>query len=699
MNWAESPELLEIFLTEIDDRSGRLITGAADLSSAMGNDELLDDLVRDAHTLKGSSHMIGKGDIGAVAAGLERVWKLLRDGRLDPDPKIAESLHAAAELLPVAARDASRQGDLVAAADRLSLAAERSENGTAGPPRPLDEPIPIPSPTPLREEDPIVAPEAGKVDVSELTESELGGLLSGLRDELSSTVTRVDTGDLYSLINRAVEIALETEALADLTHVAIDGADPERLLSAWRGQLERLASEVGELQTRAVSLANVPIGEATATFPQLARFLGRKLGKEISFEMTGIDVMIDRQIVDLLREPLRHLVVNAIDHGIEASDRRLALGKPAKGSVRLAAELREERLMITVIDDGRGIDWEEVTALSRRRGLSVGRSEVESHLFRSDFTTVAKATEFSGTGEGLALVADAADRIGGSVEIESEPDSGTKITLDLPRSLILQDVVIVAVDDAFLALSTAAVLGSIDMSPEAITTIDGAPTVAFRGENVPVIGLGVALGMPDGDHELEGLIVSTRSGLIAVKVDEIVDQRRVAVKSLGPILEGANHVTGAAFLGGGEVLVVVDHNHLGKAARHPRQIPGDRQRILVVDDSAGVRQLIAATLSSCGYEVVVAASARDAVVEMSEGKFDAMVVDYSMPRSSGIQLVRALRSSGVEIPVIMVSAVATEEEKEAARQAGIDVYLDKYDLRSGALLTSVGRLLEERPNR
>ena len=695
MNWAESPELLEIFLTEIDDRSERLISGAADLGSVMSDDDLLDELVRDAHTLKGSSQMIGKVDIGAVAAGLERVWKLLRDGRLDPDPKIAESLHTAAELLPVAARDASRRSELVAAADRLSLVAERSENGSAGAPRPLDEPIPIPSPTPLRDEDPVVASEAGTIDVSELTGSELGGLLTGLRDELSSTVTRVDTGDLYSLINRAVEIALETEALADLTHVSIDGADPERLLSAWRGQLERLASEVGELQTRAVSLANVPVGEATATFPQLARFLGRKLGKEISFEMTGTDVMVDRQIVDLIREPLRHLVVNAIDHGIEPADRRLALGKPPKGSVRLAVELRDERVVITVSDDGRGIDWDEVTALSRRRGMSVGRSEIESHLFRPDFTTVTKPTEFSGTGEGLALVADAADRIGGSVEIESEPDGGTKLTLDLPRSLILQDVVIVAVDDAFLALSTAAVLGSIDMSPGAITMIDGAPTVAFRGENVPVVDLGAAVGIPDGGQELDGLIVSTRSGLIAVKVDEIIDQRRVAVKSLGPILEGADHVTGAAFLGGGEVLVVVDHNHLGKVARDPQQVPEDRPRILVVDDSAGVRRLIAATLSSCGYDVVVAASARDAVVEMAEGKFDALVVDYSMPRSSGIQLVRALRSSGVDIPVVMVSAVATDEEKAAARRAGIDVYLDKYDLRRGALLTSVRRLLDE----
>ncbi len=424
MNWAESPELMEIFLGEIDERSGRLVAGAADLPSAMGDSDLVEGLVRDAHTLKGSSQMIGMADIGSVAAGMERVWKLLRDGEIDPDPQVAELLHAAAELLPLAARDAGRTAELTEAADRLSLIAERSQNGSGGSARPLESPVQIPSPTPPRDEGSVTASEPGTVDASELSTSELGGLLTGLKDELSSTVTRVDTGDLYSLINRSVEIALETEALADLTHVSIHGADPERLLMAWRGQLERLASEVGDLQNRAVSLANIPVGEATATFPQLARFLGRKLGREVSFEMAGTEVMIDRQIVDLIREPLRHLVVNAIDHGIESTDHRLALGKPAKGLVRLSAELRDDRLLIILTDDGRGIDWDEVTALARKRGLSTGRSEIEAHLFRPNFTTVSKPTEFSGTGEGLALVADAADRVGGSVEIDSDRDRG-----------------------------------------------------------------------------------------------------------------------------------------------------------------------------------------------------------------------------------------------------------------------------------
>ena len=706
MNWAESPDLIEIFLTEIDERSERLIRGAGDLFRTVVDPELLDDLVRDAHTLKGSANMIGKADLGAAAAGLERVWKLIRSKDLQPTNEVAQALESTAKLLPDAARDVRHRSDLADATDQLSRIAESIDEDPVAPPsrsmpqpgqnvRPVEAPLPIPSP-PQQTEEPKPIDRQVRPGAPDLSESELGGLLRGLKDELSSTVTRVDTGDLYQLINRAVEIGLETEALADLTHVAIEGADPRKLMVAWRGQLSRLSTEVAQLQDWAVSLANIPVGEAASTFPQLSRFLSRKLDKDVTFEMSGTDLMIDRQIVDLIREPLRHLVVNAIDHGIESAAERLAAGKPATGTVTLAAEIRDERLIIEVSDDGRGVAWEEVEALARQRGLSTGKSEVESHPFRAGFTTVSKVTEFSGTGEGLALVADAADKVGGSVEIRSARGRGTSVTLDLPRSLILQDVVIVAVGHTFFALPAASVLGSVTIPTSNQTIIDGSPTVPFRNESVPVISLAKVVGLrAESETDLDALIVSTRSGLIAVTVDEIIDQRRVAVKSLGPILEGADHLSGAAFLGGGDVLVVVDHNHLGEQARRPLDHQGSKHRVLVVDDSAGVRQLIAATLRSKGYDVVVSSSAREAVVEMANRHFDALVVDYSMPQSNGVQLVKALRSSGVTMPIVMVSGVADEADKAAAWAAGVDAYLDKYDLRRGALLTSLRRLLEE----
>jgi DNA-binding response OmpR family regulator len=167
----------------------------------------------------------------------------------------------------------------------------------------------------------------------------------------------------------------------------------------------------------------------------------------------------------------------------------------------------------------------------------------------------------------------------------------------------------------------------------------------------------------------------------------------VAVKALGPILGGSRHLTGAALLGGGEVLVVVDPNYLGDYARSLPPARGRRRKILVVDDSAGVRQLIAATLSGRGYDVEVAPGAREAVLALAGGRFDALVVDYSMPRSSGVELVRALRAGNLDLPIVMVSGVANAEEQVAAWEAGVDAYLDKSDLRQGALTATLRALL------
>ncbi len=191
-------------------------------------------------------------------------------------------------------------------------------------------------------------------------------------------------------------------------------------------------------------------------------------------------------------------------------------------------------------------------------------------------------------------------------------------------------------------------------------------------------------------------MVSTRSGLVAVSVPEVVDKRRVAVKGLGPILEGDGYITGAAFLGGGQVMVVIDHHYLGAQARLAAEQENGKEKILVVDDSAGVRTLIAATLRGQGFDVTVTPGAREAARAMHEERFDLLIVDYSMPGSNGVELVQALRHSGVELPVVMVSGVADDRDKDEAWKAGVDAYLDKFDLRHGALVETIRRLLDER---
>jgi CheY-like chemotaxis protein len=348
---------------------------------------------------------------------------------------------------------------------------------------------------------------------------------------------------------------------------------------------------------------------------------------------------------------------------------------------------------VSVADDGRGIDWDRVADEASERGIPFVFSDLSPILFNPGFTTADQVTDFSGGGDGLSTVRDIVEQVNGVVHVESPQGMGTRVTMTLPMSMVLQNVVVVATGDQFWGLPEASIEAAMPLSRAEISATEGGREVRFQSREIPCVSLAKAVGVSNAGDEAELLVINTRFGLVAVTVSELIDRRRVAVKSLGPILEGPGHVTGAALLGGGQVLVVLDPNFLGYLGRgHPR-LAGHRPRVLVVDDSAGVRQLLSATLNGAGFEVEVAAGAREAMMAMVNGGFEAMVIDYSMPRSNGVELIRTLRASDVKVPIVMVSGVATQEEKQAAWEVGVDAYLDKFDLRQGVLTETLRRMI------
>jgi len=657
----QSPELTELFRQELEERSDALLQAARALLIGDLEPSDFEDAVRHAHTVKGSARLMGDEAIASAAAMLEQTWRALREQRLEATTEVAASLIELSERLGQA-----HDGDNTV---ELARAVNRVEKAQAAEVKP-----------------------SGKSNQAE--PGALGGLLSSVTTSLLEGVTRVDTGDLYRLINRLVEVSLDTSVLADLSLVNLEGADPKKVLAAWRTHMQRLTQSMEELQDQAVALANVPFREAAETFPQFIRYLGRKLGKDVRFEITGENVEMDRQIVEQLREPLRHLLVNAVDHGLEPPDVRTAKGKSPTGTVAIHIQRREDRVQVSVADDGGGIKWKLVEERAAELGLVIP-DDPTPLLMRPDFSTRLVTDDFSGTGEGLSVVADVIERLHGGIQIESVPDEGTTVVLTLPVSLVIQNMVVVAVGDQFWGLPEASVVGSMVLNDADIEVTEAGREIRFEGGIVPVVSLAQAVGIAAIEPEREVVVLTGRSGLVAVTVPEIIDRRRVAVKDLGPILEGATHITAAAFLGGGEVLVVIDPHYLSEFARTQPPSDGNRPSVLVVDDSAGVRQLIAATLAGAGFDVTVAGGAREAVERLAEVPTDALVVDYSMPRSSGVDLVRALRAAGVDIPIVMVSGVATPEEQRAAWEAGVDAYMDKFDLRKGVLTTTLRRLLAE----
>jgi two-component system chemotaxis sensor kinase CheA len=654
----DTPELTQIFREELEERSRRLVMGARDLIAGNLSLDKVSDLVRDAHTIKGSAGLLGRKTISEAGAVLERMWRQVGEGNTPPTAALVAMEATAGRL--VGSFDSGDESELREALTRLELAA------TQEPPelRALRPP-----------------------------ETSLGGLLTSMTGSVLGDATRVDTGQLYQLINRIVEVALDVDALADLSLVSIEGADPAVFRKTFRAQLMRLSESIQDVQGQAVALANVPFADAVSTFPQFVRYLGRRMGKDVRIEIEGLDIQIDRQIIDLIREPLRHLLVNAVDHGIEPPEERVAKGKPPTGTIRVTAEVQDHRVEISITDDGAGIDWDRVAEVADEKGIPVMPPDLSPVLFHHGFSTRTAKTEFSGAGDGLPLAREAVEKVRGALHISSHKGDGTTATMVLPMSMVLQNVVVVATGDEFWGIPEAAVEASLPLPAAEYTSADNGRTVSFRSRSIPCVSLALAVGAEEPEDETEMVVINTRSGLVAVTVSEIVDRRRVAVKSLGPILEGASHVTGAAMLGGGQVLVVLDPNFLGVVARQRPRSLSDRPRVLVVDDSAGVRQLLSATLTGAGFDVEVAAGAREAVLAMATSGFDALVVDYSMPRSNGVELVRAMRAADIRVPIVMVSGVASDEEKRAAWDAGVDAYLDKFDLRQGVLTQTLRRLL------
>ena len=676
MDISLSTELIDIYREEISERSRRLTEGAVALASAVPDREQISDLIRDAHTIKGSSRVVGLPETGHAALLVEHTWKRIESGDLHPSAGIAEALEQLCTFLPDAAQQEAAGVTL-----KLRGLTARAEAAVAG------TSLLVMPPDPERQATMIAADNS----------SSLGGLLAEVELAMRTGVSRVDTMDLYQLINQAVEVSLDAEGLSDLALVQMDGADPARLMAAWRGQLRRLAVAVGSLQAMAVNLANAQLSSVTDTFPQFVRYVGRKLGKDVQYESTGEDIELDRQIVEMMHEPLRHLLVNAIDHGVEKPEERVSLGKSATGIVSLSARREGEKVVLVVSDDGRGIDWKAVQDAAIRRGLPADRGDLGSLLFLPGFTTSTTPHDFSGTGEGLTTVSNVLERVNGMITVESVPGLGTSVTIVLPVSLVLQNVVVLADGSNFWGIPEAAVQASIIPSGADVVKTDGVTRARFQSQELPVVSMAAAMGREPIGTEEELLIVSTRSGAVAVAVSEILGKRRVAVKGLGPILGGSRSITGAALLGGGEALVVVDPNYLGEFSRELHDPDSPVYRVLVVDDSAGVRQLISAALAGRGFDVEVAEGAREAILALSSGRrFDCLVVDYAMPRSSGVDLVRTLRAGGVTMPMVMVSGVASVEEQQAAWDAGVDAYLEKGDLRLGSLAATVRTLLDER---
>ncbi|MCP3140649.1 hybrid sensor histidine kinase/response regulator [Pyxidicoccus xibeiensis] len=483
-----------------------------------------------------------------------------------------------------------------------------------------------------------------------------------------------------------------------------------KLLS--NAELRDLGMVVEEVQT----LRMLPLSVLFEPYPRMVRDLSRALGKEVELVVDGEDTRADRAVVEALREPLMHLVRNALDHGLETRVDRVSSDKNPRGCLTLRAAREGSRIILRVEDDGMGLDPAQLRKVAVRKGFldesaanALSDAAARELIFLAGFTSREVVTDLSGRGVGLDAVRTSIQALGGDVGVESAPGWGTIFEVRVPVSLTVAPLLFIQVGEETLALSATHVSRALKVEPSGVCEVAGRPSLLVEGRVLPLAPLASLLGLAPERPVREGelvLAVKSQGGAAALVVDRVLEERVQAILPLKGVLGRFAHLTGATSLADGRLAMVLSAAWLTASAQGtapPRlarsassRTESRRRRILVVDDSPLTRELISNLLEAVGYDTVMAADGTEALdVLGSHPLLDLVVTDLEMPGLDGLELTRRLKGHPVHsrLPVVILTTRGGEEDRRRGLAAGADGYITKGDLVRQDLVDVVGRLL------
>jgi two-component system chemotaxis sensor kinase CheA len=535
--------------------------------------------------------------------------------------------------------------------------------------------------------------------------------LRQLGEQTREAATRLDTRELAEFFDWNQEYIRTLEgSVTGLRRLA----ERNRLL---------LAKLVDELLENSKKLLMLPLSTLSALLLKVVRDLCRDQGKEAVLTIRGEEVTIDKRILEELKDPLIHLLRNCIDHGIEKPEQRQRAGKSPQATITVAVSpLDGNQVEISVSDDGAGVDLEKVQLAAGRRGLlapdltdSNGESATLGLVFEADVSTSPMITQVSGRGLGLAIVREKTEKLGGRVAIESRRGIGTVIRMIVPLTLATFRGILIRVAQRSFIVPTAHVERVTRYKPEDVQSVEGRRTLALNGRAVALVDLAEVLRLPS-EHRNSGgaahsvvLVLGVGEQTVAFAVGEVLDEREVLVKRFSKPLSRVRNIAGATILGSGEVAPILNVPDLLKSARGAgaaspapdssetasTQSEAAARRILVAEDSITSRMLLKGILESAGYDVTTAVDGIDAFTTLRAGHFDLVVSDVEMPRLNGFDLTARIRADRAlaGIPVVLVTALESREDRERGIEVGASAYLVKSSLDQDDLLEALQRLL------
>lgn len=742
--------LLETFLVEFEERLQSMSRGLLALeASAPGTpdrEKHLQELMRNAHSLKGAARAVEVSLIEKSCHHLEEILAAVRQNPLLLEQHLIQLLFGVLDGLADSGKLLRKQepldGSLLFG---VTLEMEMFIESTI---RPLGKPAapPVPtaapaSPTARTEpgadaesatttDTPIVRIHTEKLDVL-LTRS---GELLAARQHLRLT------GEQFSNVADSLR-QLESEwrrrgqgvaAIGhSVGHTATHGSDPlveqtparlaailsevERLRLAFRQDLRQLEHTGSALDQQVSRIRMLPFSHACVGFDRMVRDLARNAGKDIELRIEGGDVELDRSVLDALKDPLRHLIRNSIDHGIERPEDRKRNKKPARGTITASATLRGGQVAIVIADDGQGLLVESIRKRAQKLGMPIPDTDqkVIDAIFTPGFSTAADSVSMiSGRGIGLDVVRSQIKSLHGEVDVTFVPGKGTQFRLTVPLTLTLLRVLFVRAADQTFVISNNYVHKLLRLRQSEVIWIGERPMIIVDNQPVHLESFAHALSLPQPEiRSWQGkrpvVVLRSEQRTAAFLVDDLLAEQEVTVKSLGSRIKRIRNIAGAVIMPDGQVgltVHVADLLHsetvddaLGSLRRGGGHDGAERKqrRILVVDDSVTTRSLERSLLESAGFQVELAADGVQAWDRIQSGGIDLVLSDVDMPLLNGFQLTQTIRKSEQfrKLPVILITSNDDQRSRDRGIEAGASAYMTKGTFDQSVLLSMIEQLI------
>ncbi len=748
----EDKELWALFGAEAEEHLQLLDAGLLQLEKDAGDHATIETVFRSAHSLKGAARMMGALAVEQRAHGFEdALTGAMRRGDA-LEAATAEQLYRDLDELRASVQQAlggqtKAPGDAVAALAANGIEPRTAATNGAQPlaPQPLaPQPTALP-PTELAKAPAEIVQAAApdwKIETMRVDTARLDGLLS-MAGELVVSTKRAGRGriefDFAQTLREDVQkLALQQKRALRLLEGELGAGAPllrdiERLFDQYGAKCDalggvtqrlrgahddmvRLESVVGELESEIRSVRLLPLSTLFGQFPRSVRDLAKAQNKTVDFRIEGAETRADKRVIEELKDPLMHMVRNAVDHGIETAAARLEAGKSAAATLILRGAQTATHIVIELEDDGRGLDVERIGASALRKNLAsaaelaaMSARQIRDLIFAPGFSTAVQLTDVSGRGVGLDVVRENVARLRGNVEVESRVGRGCLFRLTLPLTLATTRVLLVRAGGQTLALAIEEISSVQLLAPAATYPLRGRRHFTLGDEPIAIADLARLLKLPPatrGKDCAPCVVLQVGGQRLGLLVDAVVEEQEIILKSPAALLKSARHIAGATILETGDVCLLLSSAELLQLAARAGNTshvlapaapkpPEKVKALLLAEDSIVTRTQEKRILESAGYRVVTAVDGLDAWQKLNCDEFDGVISDIEMPNLDGMALTQRIRDHAKydELPVVLVTSLASDADRKRGLEVGANAYIAKSDFDQKVLIETLRRLI------